>query len=291
MFVISFWSPTFLVEGIEAHYQRYQCHSMPLTKRKIIMFMPRLLKISLAAGLTIPLLAIADDPPPAGPIADISDQLENLDAKVDALQTSVDAVDAKADTIQASVDALDIKVDSVQEKVDLILGSMMVPFRTTIGGGLCDSAGAGTSNPEIDINGELSGATFVVNSILIQTSSFTELNRIFSVNSVTADGAFFQTSTSRIFDTLANDPPGDGTVAPGFDLMGLRLRESQNGGSPDEGGVFPTQIVATSEDDVDDINVRFFCRSDTTDWNIARISVAGMKQVDDVISVSYTSGN
>jgi len=74
--------------------------------------------------------------------------------------------------------------------------------------------------------------------------------------------------------------------------MGLRLRESQNGGDQHEGGVFPTQIVATSDgDSFADIDIRLFCRSDITDWSVQRISVAGMKQVDDEISVSFIPGD
>lgn len=241
-----------------------------------------LFTISLA--IIAPSLLIAEPPPDTPPAG--------LGNKIDSLQTSVDALDTKADGLQASIDSLDAKVDVLANSVDLILGSMMVPFRTTISGGLCDSAGGSTSNPEIHINGNLEGATFVVNSILVQTTTFTEENRIFGLNSVTVDGAFFQTSGEYLFNTYSNTPPGAGIVAPGFDLMGQRLRESQNGGDSHEGGVFPTQITATSDgNNLADIKVRLFCRSDLTDWNVQRISVAGMKQVDDAISASYIPGD
>lgn len=254
---------------------------------------------TLSAAIISPSLLIADPPagvPPDGLVAKVDalqTSVDDLDAKVDTLQTSVDGLDAKADTLQASIDNLDSEVDALADSVDLILGSMMVPFRTTIGGGLCDSSDVpNTSNPEIHISGSLEDATFVVNSILIQTTTFTEEDRIFGLNSVRINGAFFQTSGERLFNTYSNTAPGAGTVPPGFDLMGLRLRESQNGGDQHEGGVFPTQIVATSDGDSSpDIDIKLFCRSDITDWSVQRISVAGMKQVDDEISVSFIPGD
>lgn len=236
--------------------------------------------VTLIVGLFMPWLAVADPPttvPPAGPIGDIIGQLEALDTKVDDLETSVTE--------------LDTKVDNLQNSVDLLLESTMVPFRTTIPGGLCDAPALPASNPEIHISGALDSATFIVKSILIQTDGFTELNRIFGLTQVTINGVLFRTSSVRIFDTLFNAAPGAGVVAPGFDLMGLRLRESSNGGDPDEGGIFPTEIVANSDGDgIADVEVKLFCRSDDGNWSVETISVAGMKQIDDVISVSYIPG-
>ena len=211
--------------------------------------------------------------PPGGAAEALIDQLNYLETKVDTLQTTINNLDSKIDN----------------------LPSAMVPFRTTIAGGLCDSSdfnnSGSTSNPELIIDGDLSGASFVVNSILIQTESFTEEDRIFTVNDVIVDGSKFATSTNRIFNTFggSTEPPS-GQTPPGFDIMGLRLVEVNGLGSEHEGGVFPTQIAATSEDD-SDIKVVFFCRSDITDWNIKRISVSGMKYEDDVITVSFTPGD
>lgn len=187
------------------------------------------------------------------------------------------------------LDNISEQMEVLETKIDRVLGSMMVPFRTTIEGGLCDSGTSPASNPVINISGELADATFVVNSILIQTEEFTEPNRLFAVNGIRINGLLYETTSELIFDTLSNIPPADGASPPGFDIMGLKLAESPNWGTPGEGGVFPTQIVANSTNSID-IQVQLFCRSDDTDWNISRISVAGMKQVDDVISVSYTPG-
>lgn len=210
--------------------------------------------------------------PPGGAAEALIDQLNDLETKVDTLQTSINNLDSKIDNLPAA----------------------MVPFRTTIPGGLCDSSDmtnpGNTSNPELIIDGDLSGASFVVNSILIQTSSFTEGNRIFTVNEVIVDGNTFSTSTNRIFNTFTNTDPSSGQTPPGFDIMGLRLVEVNGLGSEHEGGVFPTQIAAISNGDPD-IKVKFFCRSDLTDWNISVITVSGMKYEDDVISVSYTPGD
>src|SRR5687767_7266995 len=46
-----------------------------------------------------------------------------------------------------------------------------VPFKVEIDGGICDSAGASTSNPEIEINGNGASGTFLVNSALLKTDS------------------------------------------------------------------------------------------------------------------------
>ncbi|PWI33392.1 hypothetical protein DI392_11095 [Vibrio albus] len=46
-----------------------------------------------------------------------------------------------------------------------------------------------------------------------------------------------------------------------------------------------------ASDGSDDIQLRFFCRSDETDWYISRISVSGMKLEDDTISVAYGPGS
>jgi hypothetical protein len=210
--------------------------------------------------------------PPGGAAEELINQLTYLETKVDTLQTSIRNLDSKIDNLPAA----------------------MVPFRTTIAGGLCDSSVNGnlgiTSNPELIIDGDLSGASFVVNSILIQTESFTEEGRVFTVNNVTVDGLTFETSTNRIFDTYTSANPPSGQTAPGFDIMGLRLVEVNGIGDEHQGGVFPTQIAATSNGNPD-IKVRFFCRSDLTDWNISSISVSGMKYEDDVISVAYTPGD
>jgi len=173
--------------------------------------------VTLFTAIISPSLLIADPPsdiPPKGLGAEIDalqTSVDGLDAKVDTLQTSVEDLDAKADTLQTSIDNLESEVDALANSVDLILGSMMVPFRTTIGGGLCDSGDVpNTSNPEIHISGSLEDATFVVNSILIQTTSFTEEDRIFGLNSLRINGAFFQTSGERLFNTYSNPSPGAG---------------------------------------------------------------------------------
>ena len=134
--------------------------------------------------------------PPGGAAEELINQLNYLETKVDTLQTSINNLDSKIDNLPAA----------------------MVPFRTTIAGGLCDSSVNGnlgiTSNPELIIDGDLSGASFVVNSILIQTESFTEKSRIFTVNNVTVDGLTFDTSTNRIFDTFTSANPPSGQTAP-----------------------------------------------------------------------------
>ena len=182
---------------------------------------------------------------------------------------------------QAALNAL----QALNDKID----AQVVPFKaeeTT--GGLCDSAGTGTSNPEIIIDSDGAEGEFVITSIIVKTghpgvpaTGF----RDFAVNYVEIDGILFDTVTGNLLG------PTDGSgVLESADLMGTPVRRSGDTDAPLAGGNFPHQIVALSGG-ADDIVVRFFCSSVDDDITIDRILVAGWKRPADTVTVTFTPGS
>lgn len=161
-----------------------------------------------------------------------------------------------------------------------------VPFKVQIDGGLCDSALAATSNPEIHIDGNGASGTFLVDSILLKTDNaplgaFRDL----SVNSVTIDGTLFDTRTANLVG------PADGSgVQHSADLMGTPVRVASDPAAYNPGGNFPHELVANSAG-ADDIAIQLFCSLSGDDMNIDTILVSGWKRPAEVITVSYVPGS
>ena len=175
------------------------------------------------------------------------------------------------------------------QDVEAKLDAMVVPFQVTDStGGLCDSAGPGTSNPEILINSDGADGEFVVTSILIKTASpgvpLTGF-RNFLINEVQIDNEIYDAVTGNLVG------PTDGTgVLESVDIMGTPVRRNSDADAPLAGGNFPHQIVAHSEG-TDDIRVRFFCSSTDDDLSFDTILVAGWKRPADTITVTLVPGN
>lgn len=175
------------------------------------------------------------------------------------------------------------------QAVNARLDAIVVPFtvaETT--GGLCDSAGSGTSTPEITIDSDGTEGHFVITSVLILTASpgvpETGL-RGFSINHVDIDGERFYTRTGDLLGRAA----GVG-VHESVDLMGTPIRRTSDADAPIAGGNFPHQIVAIS-DDINDVSISMFCASDDDDLSFARIQVSGWKRPADTITVTFTPGS
>lgn len=166
--------------------------------------------------------------------------------------------------------------------------AQVVPFKVAIAGGLCDSAGQGTSNPEIVIDSSGAEGEFVVTSILLGTTPpgipATGFEQ-FSINHVEIDGERFYTRSGDVLGRA----DGDG-VYESADIMGMPVRRNEDAAAPVDGGNFPHQIVAQSADS-DDIHVSFFCSTDDTDVSFATILVAGWKRPADTITVTYIPGS
>lgn len=174
------------------------------------------------------------------------------------------------------------------QAINTKIEAQVVPFKVTVAGGLCDSAGQGTSNPEIVIDSNGTAGEFVVTSILLGTTppgvAATGFEQ-FSINHVEIDGERFYTRSGNILGRA----DGDG-VYEAADIMGMPVRQNEDATASVDGGNFPHQIVAQSADS-DDIHVSFFCSSDDTDLSFATILVAGWKRPADTVTVSYIPGN
>lgn len=169
------------------------------------------------------------------------------------------------------------------------LQAIVVPFKIfDPAGGFCDSAGPGTSVPEIVIDSDGTNASFVVTSILLRTAApgVPETGfQSFSINNVSIDGELFDTRTGDLVG------PTDGSgVLESVDLMGTPVRRSGDKTDLLSGGNFPHQIVADS-DGSDDIRIQLFCSSDDQDLNIDGVLVAGWKRPADTITVTYVPGS
>jgi len=97
-----------------------------------------------------------------------------------------------------------------------------VPFKVEIGGGLCDSAVAPSSNPKIIVDGSGKGE-FVVTSILIKRGPQNPVDFLFlTVNGVAINGTYFETRTGNLFDPLF----GEFAVEQSADIMGMPVRRA-----------------------------------------------------------------
>jgi hypothetical protein len=199
-------------------------------------------------------------------------------------------------TIQTQLNALQQGLAAANQKLDNLAGSSgMVPFAVQANGGLCDSAAATTSNPQILIEGTGSGL-FVVTSVLIRTGpqgQGQEGYTYVTANNVTIDGTRFDTVTGNLFA-----PVSGWGVNESADLMGMPVRiaaspanltASPRTASP-PGGNFPHQIVADSSG-ASDIRIQLFCRADTYDLSISTVRVSGWRAVGDTVAVTYVPGH
>lgn len=171
------------------------------------------------------------------------------------------------------------------EAINARLDDLYVPFKVQIGGGLCNSAPAGSANPQIIIDSDGTD-TFVVTSVLVKRGFQNPVDFLFlSLNGVAINGTFFETRTGNLFDPLF----GEFAVQQSADLMGTPVRRGGNINTPEPGGNVPHQIVADGGT-VDDVKFTLFCRSDNQDLDIENVVVAGWKKTADTITVTYVPG-
>lgn len=177
------------------------------------------------------------------------------------------------------------ELQALNDKLD----AMVVPFKVVdTTGGLCDSAGQGTSTLGLEIDSDGTAGHFVVTSILFLTvpPGVPETGfEGFNINHVEIDSERFFTRTGNLLGPT--DGPG---VYESVDLMGTPVRRSGDRDAPIAGGNFPHQIVAESND-TDDIHISFFCSSDDFDLTFSTIQVSGWKRPADTITLTFTPGN
>ncbi len=175
-------------------------------------------------------------------------------------------------------------LQTINAKID----AQVVPFKVVIPGGLCDSAGQGTSTAEVVIDSDGAEGEFVVTSIVFGTTvpgvPLTGFEA-FTINHLEIDGDRFYIRSGNLLGPT--DGPG---VYEATDIMGTPSRRNGDSEAPLAGGNFPHQIVAQSNDS-DDIHVNFFCSSDDDDLSFANILVAGWKRPADTITVTFTPGS
>lgn len=184
----------------------------------------------------------------------------------------------------AQVAAILDAIDAVDGKLD----TLVVPFKVVDDvGGLCDSAGGGTSNPEIHIDSDGEEGEFVITSILVRSAPALPTTgfRNLTINKVVIDGDSFDTKTGNILD-----PTFGSGVAESADLMGTSVIRNPDPSDPLPGGSFPHQIVAQSAG-LEGVSIQLFCSSFDDDLTIDRILVAGWKRPADSITVTYVPGN
>lgn len=161
-------------------------------------------------------------------------------------------------------------------------GPGLVPFVAEIPGGLANSAGVGSANPEILIDSDGEDGFLIVNSILLRTNVQGSGDfQFLRVNTLTINGTEYDTRTPNLVGPL-----GSG-VNESADLMGTPIRTDS---SDTAGGCFPTTILAQNAG-VDPIEVRLFARADVTDLNVSSVRVSGWKRAADTVSVTWVPGN
>jgi len=176
------------------------------------------------------------------------------------------------------------KLNAVQAALD----AQVVPFKVTVAGGLCDSAGDSTSTPSIAIDSDGAEGEFVITSILLKTTApgIPETGfRDLTLNYIRIDGEQFDTRTANLLG------PTDGSgVLESADILGTPVRRSGDHEAPPLGGNVPHQIVAQSAGS-SDVEVELFCSTTDTDISFDTILVAGWKRPADTITVTFTPGS
>jgi hypothetical protein len=208
-------------------------------------------------------------------------RLAGVLAGVLALELLAGVVAPEAAHAQAAI------VNALQ-RINDKLAAQVVPFKLTIAGGLCDSAGDGTSDPLIAIDSDGAEGAFVVTSLLLKTTTpgIPEIGfRNLSLNTIQIDGERFDTTTGNLLG------PADGSgVLESGDILGMPVRRSGELDAPLDGASVPHQIVAESAG-ADDIVVELFCSTTDEDVSFDTILVAGWKRPADTITVTFTPGS
>ncbi len=184
---------------------------------------------------------------------------------------------ASAQPIVNALQALNSKVDA-----------LVVPFKVTIAGGLCDSAGSGTSVPSIVIDSDGIDGEFVITSILLKTTApgIPETGfRDLTLNHITIDGELFDTQTANLMG-----PAGGTGVLESADILGTPVRRTSDHEAPPLGGNVPHQVVAESAG-ASDVEVELFCSSTDDDLSFDTILVAGWKRPADTVTVTFNPGS
>lgn len=171
------------------------------------------------------------------------------------------------------------------EEINAKLDDVYVPFKVQIGGGLCNSAAQGSSNPRIIVDAD-GMDTFVLTSVLIKRGFQNPTDFLFlSLNGVEINGTYFETRTGNLFDPLF----GEFAVQQSADILGMPVRRGGLIQTAEPGGNVPHQVIAEGGG-VEDVRFTLFCRSDNQDLDIEAILVAGWKKPGDTISVTYVAG-
>ena len=162
----------------------------------------------------------------------------------------------------------------------------LVPFVVEDDGGLANSGGPGTSNPQIIVDSDGAAGFFIINSILVEADAPQLGFEALSINQVRIDGVEFDARTGNLVGGI----DGSGVVEAA-ELLGTPVRTTSLSAPEQEtGGNFPHQITALNAD-VDDVRIRLFARSDNTDLDISKIRVTGWKRPNDEITLTYVEGD
>jgi len=186
----------------------------------------------------------------------------------------------------AAVGFVPLLADGVPSVIDSTAGDGidLVPFIVEIPGGLADSAGPGTSVPQVLIDCTGHGK-FVVTSVVLCAHAGTFGSfRAFSMNRMVIEGYPYYIVTENIVGTPQ-------TAAPNCaDLLGMPRRNGPFGTLP-PGGNVPHEIIADAGGSPD-IEFQMFASSSLTeDLNVPRIRVTGWKPRGETVSVDFIPGN
>ncbi|MFK8018053.1 MAG: hypothetical protein AB8G17_21735 [Gammaproteobacteria bacterium] len=178
-----------------------------------------------------------------------------------------------------------VSLSDIEDRLSNIENAMYVPFKTQITAGRCNSAAIGSANPQIIIDGNADDGTFLVSSVLVKTNGVPASGfQFLALNGVIIDDTVFDTNTANLTGHIGT------SIRESFDVLGKPVSVNSSNTDQTGGGNVPHQIIANSEGS-NDIIFRFFCRSDTSNFDIANVLVSGWKRVDETISVTYTPGN
>jgi len=179
-----------------------------------------------------------------------------------------------------------VSLTDIEARLANIEATQYVPFKVQIGGGVCNSAAVGSSNPAITIDSDAASGTFMVTSVLIKTQDIPLAGfQFLSLNSLILDGISYDTKTPN----LTGSSGGSG-VQESFEMLGAPVALSGDLNDHTIGASVPREIVANSAG-VGDIIFQMFCRSDVETMTIANVVVAGWKRPSETVTVTYSPGN
>ena len=179
-----------------------------------------------------------------------------------------------------------VSLTDIEGRLANIESALYVPFKVQIAGGICDTGGAGTSNPLITIDSNAPSGVFLVTGVLVRTNDIPSTGFVaLSLNRITIDGIAYDTRTANLTDNV-----GGTGVQESFDIMGTPVQVTANLNDHTPGGNVPHQIAADAAGN-NDIPYELFCRTDDLDLTILNIMVTGWKRPSETVAVTYTPGD